>query len=314
MLTRRRSRGAFPFHLLAVLGLAGVVLIAACSGADVSPDGGGAGVDSAGQQGAGDAAGEARDASGDDATGVGGVASLNDRKIVRTATIELEVDDVQGAVREVQDIAGRSDGFVSESNVFVVSGSGEDEVRRSQNATVVVRVPADAFDAAMTELRAVADEVKSESARASEVTEEYTDLEARLRNLQATEAQYILFLEQAESIDDVLAVQDRLDGVRLEIEQVQGRINVLDGLTDLATITVELTPIGAAPGGGQNWAVNALETAWEVSQDALVVLGTALIAATVLLVWLAALGAIGGLAWRLFGRRAFALARRLYEF
>src|SRR4030066_1077182 len=112
----------------------------------------------------------------------------------------------------------------------------------------------------MNKLRGIAKEVRSERSEASEVTEEYTDLEARLRNLEATEASYLELLTGAGEIPDILLVQDRLSQVRLEIEQVQGRINLLDNLTDLATITVQLTLPAAAseePDGGKGWAEGA---------------------------------------------------------
>ena len=311
MLTRIRSREALPVLLL-LAGLLGALLLAGCSGADVasdSPDGG-----SGAPVAEGDAAGVGDDSSANNVETGGGLGSLNGRKIVRNATIDLRVEDVQQSVVDVQGIATRAGGFVSESRLFVAPGSDDDEASRTQNASIVIRVPAEEFDDSMNQLRGVADEVESETANASEVTEEFTDLEARLRNLEATEQQYLAFLERAESIEEVLAVQDRLDGVRLEIEQAQGRLNVLADLTDLATITVELAPVGAPTGGGSgNWAVEALETAWEVSLDAMVVLGTAAIAAAALLVWLAVLSAVLIPAWRLFGRRAVSLAKRLYE-
>ncbi len=96
--------------------------------------------------------------------------------------------------------------------------------------------------------------------------------------------------------------------MRLEIEQVQGRINLLDSLTDLATITVQLTlPVVSAeePDGGQGWAAEAWDAAWEGSQDAMVALGTVGIVGGVVLVWLAIPALVVLAAWRLFGWRLF---------
>lgn len=313
MFKRIRSRGPLLVPLL-IASLVATALVAACSDAGVDS---GVGEAPLGEPGAEPAPAEVRDVAGDEAgagTEAGGLGPLNDRKIVRTATIDLRVEDLQGSVVAVQAIATRAGGFVSESRVFVAPDSDEDDVRSSQSATVVIRVPAETFEDTMSKLRDAADEVESETISATEVTEEFTDLESRLRNLEATELQYLALLERAESIEDVLAVQARLDDVRLEIEQVQGRLNVLADLTDLATITVNLTPTGAPAGDeDDNWAVEALETAWDVSLDALIVLGTAAIAAAVLFVWLIALGAVLVPAWRLFGRRAVSLAKRIYN-
>src|SRR3972149_7655643 len=115
----------------------------------------------------------------------------------------------------------------------------------------------------MEQPRGIAKQVRSERSEASEVTEEYTDLEARLRNLEATEASYLELLTGAGDIPDILLVQDRLSQVRQEIEQVQGRINLLDNLTDLATITIQLSlPAAAVGGGGRDWGQEAWGGGW----------------------------------------------------
>jgi len=234
---------------------------------------------------------------------------LADRKIVRTATLELEVEDVGASVQEVESVAVAASGFVSESNVFVDAspegdGGGDGAPRRTQTASVTIRVPAESYSSVMGKLRGIAKEVRSERSEAAEVTEEYTDLEARLRNLEATEASYLELLAKAGEIADILAVQDRLNGVRLEIEQVQGRINLLDSMTDLATITVQLSV--AAPGedgGGKGWVEEAWDAAWDGSEAVLVALGTVAIVGGVALVWLLIPGIVGLLLWRRFGSR-----------
>ena len=234
---------------------------------------------------------------------------LADRKIVRTATLELEVEDVSAAVREVEGAAVAAGGFVSESNVFVDAptepdGGGDGAPRRTQTASVTIRVPTEAYSSVMSKLRGIAKEVRSERSEASEVTEEYTDLEARLRNLEATEASYLELLTGAGEIPDILLVQDRLSQVRLEIEQVQGRINLLDNLTDLATITIQLSlPAAAVGGGGKNWAQKAWDVAWEGSQETAKALGSIAIVGGVALLWLAIPALVGFAAWRRFGSR-----------
>ena len=235
---------------------------------------------------------------------------LADRKIVRTATLELEVEDVSAAVREVEGAAVAAGGFVSQSNVFVDAptepdGGGDGAPRRTQTASVTIRVPTEAYSSVMSKLRGIAKEVRSERSEGSEVTEEYTDLEARLRNLEATEASYLELLTKAGEIADILLVQDRLNEVRLEIEQVQGRINVLDNLVDLATITVQLSVAapGEEPGDEKGWVEKAWDAAWDGSQAVLVALGTVAIVGGVALIWLIVPGIVGLLAWRRFGSR-----------
>ena len=116
-----------------------------------------------------------------------------------------------------------------------------------------------------------------------------SDLQARLRTLEATEGRYLELLGQADTIADILIVQDRLDGVRGQIEQVQGRVNLLDELTDLATITVHLRPVavGAEPAdGGALDPLEAAAAAWDVSLDTLRALATVVLVVAVFSWWL----------------------------
>jgi len=232
-----------------------------------------------------------------------------DRKIIRTSRLELRVENVSAAVAEVEDVAEAAGGWVSQSNVFIDEPSstndGEDETpRRTETATVTIRVPAEAYRSVVGQLRGMAEEVRSESSEASEVTEEYTDLQARLRNERATEAQLLELLQKAETIPDILTVQDRINQVRLEIERVQGRINVLDSLTSMATITVELAAfVPPEPGDEQGWAARAWDVAWEGSQTATVVLGSVAIVGGVVLAWLAVPLLVIAVVWWRFGKR-----------
>ena len=79
---------------------------------------------------------------------------VQDRKIVRNATLDLRVENVAAAVQQVEDAAGAAGGFVSSSNVFVSNTDNTgDSVERTQTASVTVRVPADAYASVMSQLR-----------------------------------------------------------------------------------------------------------------------------------------------------------------
>lgn len=263
---------------------------------------------------------QGNDAAGGEAAsgGAGGGPALpapriQERKIIRTATLELIVEDVGRAVQQVENAATAVGGFVSSSSLSLENPPpprpGEEPPEPRQRATVTIRVPAEAYASVMSQLRGLAQEIRGEESQTSEVTEEYTDLQARLRNLEAAEQRYLELLARAESIPDILTVQDRLNQVRLEIEQVQGRIQLLDSLTSMATITVTLalpplqaqeTQVETEP----SWAEKAWNDAWEASEEVLRALGTAAITAGVVAVWLLVPGLLilGGW-WLLTGRR-----------
>ena len=232
---------------------------------------------------------------------------LADRKIIRTATLELSVENVGSSVDQVQQIAAAAGGFVSSSSLSTENpqGQGSGPPPR-QTGSITIRVPAQAYEGVIIQLRGIAKEVRSEKSDSSEVTEEYTDLQARLRNLEATEGRYLELLAKAVSIQEILLVQDRLNSVRLEIERAQGRIKLLDDLTDLATISVQLhlpAPATVQEETQANWAQQAWDDAWAASQDVLRAMGTAGIVAGVVLAWTLVPGLVLLAAWRIFGGR-----------
>jgi hypothetical protein len=98
--------------------------------------------------------------------------------------------------------------------------------------------------------------VPNESTNSQDVTEQYTDLQAQLRNLEATEAQYLELLKKAETVEDTLKVYQQLSNVRSEIERIKGRIQYLERTSDMALIEVNLQK--TQPIDGTGW--SALET------------------------------------------------------
>ncbi|MCH8814532.1 MAG: DUF4349 domain-containing protein [Chloroflexi bacterium] len=233
------------------------------------------------------------------------LSGLLDRKIIRTATLDLTVEDVAGGMQEVERIANTAGGFVSGSSLSVINPGSEDEERR-QTGTVTIRVPSAAYASVMNQLRGIATEIESESSDTSEVTAEYTDLESRLRTLEATEERYLELLTRADTIPDILTMEDRLNSVRFEIEQVLGRLNLLDDLSDLSTITVrlDLPPLipETPPTENKGWAQKAWDESWATSGDTFEIVGTIGIAAAVTLLWLAIPGALAFAAWRAYER------------
>lgn len=108
-------------------------------------------------------------------------------------------------------------------------------------ATVTVRVPEEKFDEALQTLKNEAIKVTSERTSGQDVTEEYTDLQSRLKNLEATEAQLLKIMERAGEIKDVLAVQTELTRTRGQIETTKGRIKFLEGSANLSRITAHFS-------------------------------------------------------------------------
>ena len=295
--------------ILAVPALASLALLAGACGGDDDDDGSIASERPSSLAGATAAAGApivasqdsyaAESKSGGGNTGVAdttGQQSLPfDRKIIFTTAIDLSVPDITTSFTEVQRIARVAGGYVEQSNLSVLAGS---DSPNSQRATVTIRVPALEYDDVLNSLRVLSgSKVTREEAKSNEVTEQYVDLQSRLRNLERSEEQYLTLLAKATSIEDILTVNDRLDGVRSQIEQIKGRLNVLDHMTDLATIDVALFPLVAAKveaprDSGISTPAEAFSAAIELSANALRVLAAAGAVAAVGLGWLIPVGAV----------------------
>ncbi len=213
--------------------------------------------------------------------------ALLDRKLIRSATIQLETGQVSQKFEDISNIAVSSGGLVFSSSF---GNDGE-----YQNASITIRVPNDSYEAVLSQLRRLG-EVRSEQSNASDVTEEFTDLQSNLTNLQATEREYLKLLTQAQTIDEILTVQDRINGTRGQIEQVQGRLNLLENQTDLATIPAHLTPIIAENTPAEDETSSPLDVANVAFEASLaVLLGIAVVAIAVAAFswWLLPLAAAG---------------------
>lgn len=227
-----------------------------------------------------------------------------DRKIVRNATVALTVQDVDQAIGFVRDAAIASGGFV-----FSSSTSYQGDLKYGQ---IVVQVPFDQFDAVMNGLRNLPglERIDNETTTSQDVTSEYVDTEARIRNLQATEQSYVALLGQATDVEDIILVQSYLNDVRGQIETLQGRLKYLDGVTAYSSITISFAPVPpvakeepAVQEATDNAFVRAADEAWGASLAVLGALGVGLIRVVVFLWWLIPLGLVAyGVARRRRGR------------
>jgi acetolactate synthase small subunit len=161
-----------------------------------------------------------------------------ERALIRTGTVSMKARDAWSAADRVQGIAGSLGGEVS---ALSQSGAGNE---RSANLTI--RVPAARFDEALRQLRGLADvEIVSSAVESRDVTEQFVDLEARLRAKQAEEQRYLALLARAERIEDILRIDQALASVRTEIERLTGQLNAIRSRVDFSTISVAIAPLVA---------------------------------------------------------------------
>ena len=153
------------------------------------------------------------------------------RKIIYDARIELLVESLNSAEQAILGLIKEHGGFLAQSDQI-----GQTSAQRQ--ATWRVRVPADHFDVFVSAVSRLG-EVRENHVSSQDVTEEYFDIEARIRNKQEEEKRLLKHLaDSTGKLEDILSVERELSRVRGEIEQMQGRLRFLTNRAELSTITI----------------------------------------------------------------------------
>ncbi len=242
-MTRKRTLLTVAVAVLVVL--AGCASFGGTGGdaAQAGGDGGGEALSESRDSGGGDGGdgdgGDAQSAGGGDGDGqaaVSGQPRQVDRKIIRTGTVELRVDDHDSARSAIADRARNLGGYVS--------GSGSTQHTRDNESWttgyVVVRVPSDRFSDVLSHARDRG-AVLNEGTQTEDVTDQLVDLEARLTNLEQRRDRLRSFYDQANTTSELLRIEEQLSSVQSEIEQLEAQKRSLEDRVAFATLRVELS-------------------------------------------------------------------------
>ena len=187
-----------------------------------------------------------------------------ERKIIRNAELDIELEKPSEAYIQISGIANTQGGFIVTSESQQIGENG-------QRMTVIIRVPAAKFDDTLKQIRALAGRLLREKASGQDVTEEFVDLTARLKAKHALEEQFLEILKKATKVSDMLDVQNNLNNVRTEIERIEGRMRFLENQASLSTITITLqTPQPLVSGTSRGFMYklkDAVSDAIEIAQD-----------------------------------------------
>lgn len=168
-------------------------------------------------------------------------AAAQGRMIIRTANLTIVVKDSAQTMDDLVALARSFDGYVAASNRWYSADQLYGEM--------TIRVPAERLDEVLAAIRDQALRVENENIGSEDVTEEYADVDARLRNLEATEQELLALLtevrENRGEAEEILAIHRELTTIRGQIESLQGRKNYLERMTALSTITLSVRPEAA---------------------------------------------------------------------
>jgi hypothetical protein len=234
-----------------------------------------------------------------------------DRKLIRTASIDLLVKHPAEAAQKIRTLTERVGGFLVKSQI--------NGAKDATSASLVIRVPASRFEEVAAEIRSLGQRVEGEQMEAEDATKQYVDREAHLRNLRAQETQYLSILKQARTVKDTLEVSEKLNAVRGEIEQQQAEFETLSKQVETVAISVSLHSEAQATVFGVAWRpLFELKLAMAGGLEGLADYATAMLSLIfylpAILLWLATILVAASLGWKLlrFGRRVL-FARKTAE-
>ena len=164
-------------------------------------------------------------------------AASADRLVIRNADLTIVVSDVPARVTAIQNMANAMGGFVVSSNIYETYINSGEKVPQAQ---VVVRVPSQRLDEALTQIKADTVEVQSESQSGQDVTDQHVDLNSRLTAKLAAEEQLLEIMQEARQTEDVLAVYAQLQQIQSDIEVLRGQIKYLEQSAALSAISVNI--------------------------------------------------------------------------
>jgi hypothetical protein len=221
--------------------------------------------------------------------------------VIKNGSLNIQVDDPEGSLSQVDQVVAVEQGTIASQTI------------RTQDdktfVNLVIQVPPGNFEdtlAKLRDLRSRGSRVLADTVNTQDVTDQYIDLDAQYRNLQATRDAYQKLLDKATAVQDIITLTREVASIQTQMDQIQGRKNLLSRQSGVATITLTLTPPGAPQPGPR-----PLPQPAQAASDAWQALLTGLRGLAVVLIWMAvllplpALALAGGwLAWRRLGRPA----------
>lgn len=168
------------------------------------------------------------------------------RMIIKTGSLSIEVEKFDESEIKIT-------GIVKGFNGFIANSKSSSNSSGNKSGTITVKVPADKFDALVFEVGKVG-KVMNQNIQANDVTEEYVDLEARLKTQKELEQRLVKLLnEKASKLAEIIEVEEKLASVRQKIESIEGKMKLLKSQSDFSTLSIsvyEPSMINTSSGGG----------------------------------------------------------------
>ncbi|MBA4186515.1 MAG: hypothetical protein C0467_00710 [Planctomycetaceae bacterium] len=201
-----------------------------------------------------------------------GATAPADRKIIYTGTLDLVVTNMDEVLPQVEKLVAAQKGYIAKSEV-------KEDTGKRRTATFSLRVPVDSFQTAREGLLSLGT-VERNAVDSQDVTEEFVDVQARIKNLKEQEDKLNELLKEKrkeEKLEDIIKVSDRIAEVRRDVERVQGRLNYLANMTALATINLTMREVKDYKPPTAPTFANRINSTFEQSWEAVVTFGEGLV-------------------------------------
>ncbi|MCB0400492.1 MAG: DUF4349 domain-containing protein [Flavobacteriales bacterium] len=178
-----------------------------------------------------------------------------ERKLIKDGSISFETQDCKATTAIIEQAAKKFKAYLSNDNEY----SYGDRIQHS----VTIRVPSEHFDALLNEISKSVAEMDDQTISVKDVTEEYVDVQARLKAKKAVEQRYLDLLSKAHSVGDILQIENELARLREQIEATEGRLRYLKDQVSLSTLNITYYQITEKGFGFGKKAAKGAENGWK---------------------------------------------------
>jgi hypothetical protein len=177
-----------------------------------------------------------------------------ERKIIKEGEIAFQTSNLNETESLIKKTVNEMGGYIAEDNVF------SNEYRITHRMTV--RIAADRFEELLTKISQSAEKIERKNMSALDVTEEYIDVEARIKTKKELESQYKDLLVKAKTVEDLLLIEKEIGTLQTEIESVEGRLRYLQDRVSLSSLTIEYYKLTTSSSGFFSKLGRATVTGW----------------------------------------------------
>ncbi|MDO4704397.1 DUF4349 domain-containing protein [Tannerella sp.] len=179
-----------------------------------------------------------------------------ERKLTKKGMLRFETSDAKKTHATIQRVVTETKGYVSNDN--------RNEYHDRVNHTVTIRIPAENFDALLDKISSGADKIVYKNIEVLDVTQEYIDLDTRIKTKKELEIRYQELLKRAHTVDEILKIEEQIGVLRADIESAEGCLRYLTHQVAFSTLTVEFYEMSSVTATGFGYELKeAFRNGWD---------------------------------------------------